>query len=146
MRPVVVASSSCFTEKVRSEWVDLKRQTSTCLVEISPLHFELTTCDKIRDLHVGDFFFFQAVFENMGKKFWETDPTIWDSINNTGLRCVFFCLVMSDRPTESLSAKCLIISSRLITNVQALVNQYLTSSFAVSGSFLCQLWLFQKTW
>lgn len=80
--------------------------------------------------------FFQAVFENMGKKFWETDPTIWDSINNTGLRCVFFCLVTSDRPTESLSAKCLIISSCLITNVQALVSPYLTSSFVVSGSFL----------
>lgn len=27
----------------------------------------------------------------MGKKFWEVDPAIWDSINNTGLRygCMF---------------------------------------------------------
>lgn len=30
----------------------------------------------------------KAVFENMGKKFWEVDPAIWDSINNTGLRYV----------------------------------------------------------
>lgn len=30
----------------------------------------------------------QDVFENLGKKFWEIDPSIWDSINNTGLRYV----------------------------------------------------------
>lgn len=26
----------------------------------------------------------------MGRKFWEVDPAIWDSINNTGLRYVLF--------------------------------------------------------
>ena len=31
-------------------------------------------------------FHFQAIFDSMGKKFWETDPAIWDLINNTGLR------------------------------------------------------------
>lgn len=28
----------------------------------------------------------QAIFGNIGKKFWEVDPGIWDTINNTGLR------------------------------------------------------------
>uniref|UniRef100_A0A3P9KEQ6 Dehydrogenase/reductase (SDR family) member 1 n=2 Tax=Oryzias latipes TaxID=8090 RepID=A0A3P9KEQ6_ORYLA len=28
----------------------------------------------------------QNIFENMEKKFWETDPSVWDSINNAGLR------------------------------------------------------------
>ncbi|KAF6718476.1 Dehydrogenase/reductase SDR family member 1 [Oryzias melastigma] len=28
----------------------------------------------------------QNIFDNMEKKFWETDPAIWDSINNAGLR------------------------------------------------------------
>lgn len=39
----------------------------------------------------------QAIFENMGKKFWETDPTIWDSINNTGLRGHYFFSVHASR-------------------------------------------------
>ncbi|CAB1317214.1 unnamed protein product [Coregonus sp. 'balchen'] len=39
----------------------------------------------------------QAIFTNMGKKFWETDPTIWDSINNTGLRGHYFCSVYASR-------------------------------------------------
>ncbi|XP_073347451.1 dehydrogenase/reductase SDR family member 1 [Pagrus major] len=39
----------------------------------------------------------QAIFENMGKKFWETDPTIWDSINNTGLRGHYFYSVHASR-------------------------------------------------
>lgn len=39
----------------------------------------------------------QAIFENMGKKFWETDPSIWDSINNTGLRGHYFCSVYASR-------------------------------------------------
>uniref|UniRef100_A0A8C7Y9Z4 Dehydrogenase/reductase (SDR family) member 1 n=1 Tax=Oryzias sinensis TaxID=183150 RepID=A0A8C7Y9Z4_9TELE len=28
----------------------------------------------------------QNIFDNMEKKFWETDPGVWDSINNAGLR------------------------------------------------------------
>ncbi|XP_030629889.1 dehydrogenase/reductase SDR family member 1 [Chanos chanos] len=39
----------------------------------------------------------QAIFENMGKKFWEIDPAIWDSINNTGLRGHYFCAVYAAR-------------------------------------------------
>ncbi|XP_047445141.1 dehydrogenase/reductase SDR family member 1 [Mugil cephalus] len=39
----------------------------------------------------------QAIFENMGKKFWEIDPSIWDSINNTGLRGHYFCSVYASR-------------------------------------------------
>ncbi|KAL3054747.1 hypothetical protein OYC64_017642 [Pagothenia borchgrevinki] len=38
-----------------------------------------------------------AIFGNMGKKFWETDPTIWDSINNTGLRGHYFFSVHASR-------------------------------------------------
>ncbi|XP_010887514.2 dehydrogenase/reductase SDR family member 1 [Esox lucius] len=39
----------------------------------------------------------QDIFTNIGKKFWETDPTIWDSINNTGLRGHYFCSVYASR-------------------------------------------------
>ncbi|KAL0966331.1 hypothetical protein UPYG_G00293980 [Umbra pygmaea] len=39
----------------------------------------------------------QDLFTNMGKKFWETDPAIWDSINNTGLRGHYFCSVYASR-------------------------------------------------
>ncbi|CAJ1071557.1 dehydrogenase/reductase SDR family member 1 isoform X2 [Xyrichtys novacula] len=39
----------------------------------------------------------QAIFDNMGKKFWEVDPTIWDSINNTGLRGHYFFSVHASR-------------------------------------------------
>ncbi|XP_036453314.1 dehydrogenase/reductase SDR family member 1-like [Colossoma macropomum] len=39
----------------------------------------------------------QAIFENMGKKFWEMDPNIWDDINNTGLRGHYFCSVYAAR-------------------------------------------------
>lgn len=39
----------------------------------------------------------QAIFESMGKKFWETDPCIWDSINNTGLRGHYFFSVYASR-------------------------------------------------
>ncbi|XP_042354458.1 dehydrogenase/reductase SDR family member 1 [Plectropomus leopardus] len=39
----------------------------------------------------------QDIFENMGKKFWETDPSIWDSINNTGLRGHYFFSVYASR-------------------------------------------------
>ncbi|KAM4556979.1 dehydrogenase/reductase SDR family member 1-like [Fundulus diaphanus] len=37
------------------------------------------------------------IFENMGKKFWETDPSLWDSINNTGLRGHYFFSVYGSR-------------------------------------------------
>ncbi|CAN9503302.1 unnamed protein product [Ophioblennius macclurei] len=37
------------------------------------------------------------IFNNMGKKFWETDPSIWDSINNTGLRGHYFFSVYASR-------------------------------------------------
>ncbi|KAM7378846.1 hypothetical protein PAMP_004441 [Pampus punctatissimus] len=39
----------------------------------------------------------QDIFESMGKKFWETDPSIWDSINNTGLRGHYFFSVYASR-------------------------------------------------
>lgn len=39
----------------------------------------------------------QAIFDNMGKKFWETDPSMWDTINNTGLRGHYFCSVYAAR-------------------------------------------------
>ncbi|XP_070829384.1 dehydrogenase/reductase SDR family member 1-like [Chaetodon trifascialis] len=39
----------------------------------------------------------QDVFENMGNKFWEVDPSIWDSINNTGLRGHYFFSVYASR-------------------------------------------------
>ncbi|XP_022052871.1 dehydrogenase/reductase SDR family member 1 [Acanthochromis polyacanthus] len=39
----------------------------------------------------------QDIFENMGKKFWETDPSIWDSINNAGLRGHYFFSVFGAR-------------------------------------------------
>ncbi|KAG5286614.1 hypothetical protein AALO_G00016920 [Alosa alosa] len=39
----------------------------------------------------------QVIFDNMGKKFWETDPSMWDTINNTGLRGHYFCSVYAAR-------------------------------------------------
>uniref|UniRef100_UPI0037E77DBB dehydrogenase/reductase SDR family member 1 n=1 Tax=Semicossyphus pulcher TaxID=241346 RepID=UPI0037E77DBB len=39
----------------------------------------------------------QDIFDNMGIKFWETDPSIWDSINNTGLRGHYFFSVYASR-------------------------------------------------
>ncbi|KAM4727689.1 dehydrogenase/reductase SDR family member 1 [Anableps anableps] len=39
----------------------------------------------------------QDIFDNMGKKFWETDPSIWDSVNNTGLRGHYFFSVYGSR-------------------------------------------------
>ncbi|XP_073705224.1 dehydrogenase/reductase SDR family member 1-like isoform X2 [Garra rufa] len=39
----------------------------------------------------------QAIMENMKKKFWEVDPDIWDTINNTGLRGHYFCSVYAAR-------------------------------------------------
>uniref|UniRef100_A0A3Q3E6S7 Dehydrogenase/reductase (SDR family) member 1 n=1 Tax=Labrus bergylta TaxID=56723 RepID=A0A3Q3E6S7_9LABR len=39
----------------------------------------------------------QAIFENMGKKFWETEPSVWDSVNNTGLRGHYIFSVYASR-------------------------------------------------
>ncbi|XP_077415441.1 dehydrogenase/reductase SDR family member 1 [Vanacampus margaritifer] len=39
----------------------------------------------------------QAIFENNGKKFWETDPSFWDTINNTGLRSHYISSVYASR-------------------------------------------------
>ncbi|XP_077354194.1 dehydrogenase/reductase SDR family member 1 [Festucalex cinctus] len=39
----------------------------------------------------------QAIFENQGKKFWETDPSFWDTINNTGLRSHYISSVYASR-------------------------------------------------
>ncbi|RXN03443.1 dehydrogenase reductase SDR family member 1 [Labeo rohita] len=39
----------------------------------------------------------QAIMDNMNKKFWEVDPDIWDTINNTGLRGHYFCSVYAAR-------------------------------------------------
>ncbi|XP_040912158.1 dehydrogenase/reductase SDR family member 1 [Toxotes jaculatrix] len=38
-----------------------------------------------------------AIFNNMDKKFWEIDPSIWDSINNTGLRGHYIFSVYASR-------------------------------------------------
>ncbi|XP_068196371.1 dehydrogenase/reductase SDR family member 1 [Antennarius striatus] len=39
----------------------------------------------------------QSIFDSLGKKFWEIDPSIWDSINNTGLRGHYFFSVYASR-------------------------------------------------
>ncbi|XP_061926336.1 dehydrogenase/reductase SDR family member 1 isoform X1 [Entelurus aequoreus] len=39
----------------------------------------------------------QAIFDNEGKKFWETEPSLWDTINNTGLRGHYFFAVHAAR-------------------------------------------------
>eukprot|EP00066_Takifugu_rubripes_P027945 XP_011617211.1 PREDICTED: dehydrogenase/reductase SDR family member 1 [Takifugu rubripes] len=39
----------------------------------------------------------QDIFDNMGKKFWETEPSIWDSINDAGLRGHYFFSVHAAR-------------------------------------------------
>uniref|UniRef100_A0A3Q0RBB4 Dehydrogenase/reductase (SDR family) member 1 n=1 Tax=Amphilophus citrinellus TaxID=61819 RepID=A0A3Q0RBB4_AMPCI len=39
----------------------------------------------------------QDIFGNMGNKFWETEPSIWDSINNAGLRGHYFFSVYAAR-------------------------------------------------
>uniref|UniRef100_A0A8R1HS01 Dehydrogenase/reductase SDR family member 1 n=1 Tax=Caenorhabditis japonica TaxID=281687 RepID=A0A8R1HS01_CAEJA len=38
-----------------------------------------------------------AISENMGKPFYETDPFIWDTVNNVGLRNHYFCSVYASR-------------------------------------------------
>ncbi|XP_028328985.1 dehydrogenase/reductase SDR family member 1 [Gouania willdenowi] len=39
----------------------------------------------------------QDIFENTGKKFWEMEPSMWDSINNAGLRGHYFFSVYASR-------------------------------------------------
>ena len=34
----------------------------------------------------------QAIMKNLGKPFWELPPTLWDDVNNVGLRYVVFCM------------------------------------------------------
>jgi len=38
-----------------------------------------------------------AILDNMGKKFWELEPLIWDDINNVGLRNHYVCSVYAAR-------------------------------------------------
>lgn len=35
--------------------------------------------------------------KNAGKKFFECDPSLWDDINNVGLRNVYICSVLASR-------------------------------------------------
>jgi dehydrogenase/reductase SDR family protein 1 len=35
--------------------------------------------------------------ERMGKKFWETEPEFWDTVNEVGLRNVYFCSTYAAR-------------------------------------------------
>ncbi|XP_057714464.1 dehydrogenase/reductase SDR family member 1 [Corythoichthys intestinalis] len=39
----------------------------------------------------------QAIFENQDKKFWESDPSMWDTMNNAGLRSHYICSVYASR-------------------------------------------------
>lgn len=39
----------------------------------------------------------QPIFDNMGKKFWEVPPSIWDDINDVGLRGHYICSVYAAR-------------------------------------------------
>ncbi|XP_070701768.1 dehydrogenase/reductase SDR family member 1 [Pempheris klunzingeri] len=63
----------------------------------------------------------QAIFENMGKKFWETDPSIWDSINNTGLRGHYFFSVYASQLMVA-QGRGLIINVSSIGGLQYLFN------------------------
>uniref|UniRef100_A0A1I7TMR2 Dehydrogenase/reductase SDR family member 1 n=1 Tax=Caenorhabditis tropicalis TaxID=1561998 RepID=A0A1I7TMR2_9PELO len=38
-----------------------------------------------------------TISENMGKPFYETDPHVWDTVNNVGLRNHYFCSVYAAR-------------------------------------------------
>jgi len=39
----------------------------------------------------------EAVFGNIGKRFWECEPTLWDDVNNVGLRNHYICAVYAAR-------------------------------------------------
>lgn len=38
-----------------------------------------------------------TIFDSIKSKFWQTDPSIWDDINNVGLRNHYFCSVYASR-------------------------------------------------
>ncbi|KAG9273816.1 dehydrogenase/reductase SDR family member 1-like [Astyanax mexicanus] len=38
-----------------------------------------------------------AIFDNMETKFWEYEPSVWDDVNNSGLRGHYFCCVYAAR-------------------------------------------------
>lgn len=40
---------------------------------------------------------FQAISANAGKKFYECDLSLWDEMNNVGLRNVYNCSVLAAR-------------------------------------------------
>ncbi|MBN3299771.1 DHRS1 reductase, partial [Amia calva] len=39
----------------------------------------------------------QSIFSNMGKRFWEMEPSMWDTLNNAGLRGHYLCSVYAAR-------------------------------------------------
>lgn len=39
----------------------------------------------------------KVIMLNMGKKFWDMEPTVWDDVNNVGLRNHYFCSVFASR-------------------------------------------------
>nr|XP_055057533.1 dehydrogenase/reductase SDR family member 1 [Misgurnus anguillicaudatus]XP_055057534.1 dehydrogenase/reductase SDR family member 1 [Misgurnus anguillicaudatus]XP_055057535.1 dehydrogenase/reductase SDR family member 1 [Misgurnus anguillicaudatus] len=55
----------------------------------------------------------QAIFENTGKKFWEVDPGIWDTINNTGLRGHYFCSVYAARMMVAQGSGLIVVISSM---------------------------------
>ncbi|XP_068605178.1 dehydrogenase/reductase SDR family member 1 [Brachionichthys hirsutus] len=63
----------------------------------------------------------QDIFDNLGKKFWEIDPSIWDSINNTGLRGHYFFSVYASRLMVA-QGRGLIINISSIGGLQYLFN------------------------
>ena len=46
----------------------------------------LKECQKIDILVNNAYKGVQTIFSNIREKFWQSDPTIWDDINNVGLR------------------------------------------------------------
>lgn len=58
----------------------------------------------------------QDIFESMGKKFWESDPSIWDSINNTGLRYALGLVIadMSAEPANWVMSSCRLAVAHLL--------------------------------
>ena len=37
------------------------------------------------------------ISQSAGKKFWELDPSVWDAVNNVGLRNHYICSVYASR-------------------------------------------------
>jgi dehydrogenase/reductase SDR family protein 1 len=48
-------------------------------------------------LHLNHRPIIKAIVENMGKKFWEYEPKLWDEVNEVGLRNVYFCSTYAAR-------------------------------------------------